>query len=326
VTFSVRVSLVLALAGLALAACSSSGPSKPAAPTTTTVATPDSDPAAATATTTATPAACRLGAGYAPGTAVHRITVDGEARELIVHIPPKPEAGMRLVVDFHGAGSDMQQQDLYSGFDRLADKEGFVVATPNGAVVPPRQWRFLDPSDIAFAKAIVSTLAANACVDRTHAYATGISSGGAMTTSLACSASDVFAGFGPVAAEFYNETYCGAAKPRPLIIFHGTADMVVPYAGGTVATGQGLTVRNTEATAAQWAKHNRCSGGPVTTKLGSEVTRLRWTGCAAPVELYRIDGGGHTWPGGVVDVERLGMTTHQVSATDEMWKFFTENS
>ena len=312
--FSGAVALATALLGLA--ACSSSGPATSAAPTSTTSGAPS--------TTAATPERCRLAAGYAPGTAVHQMTVAGEARELIVHIPPEPKPGMRLVVDFHGAGSNMQQQDLYSGFDRLADKEGFVVATPNGVDGPIRQWRFLDPKDIAFAGAIVDTLARDACVDRAHAYATGISSGGAMTTSLACRASDVFAGFGPVAAEFYNAGYCGAAKPRPLIIFHGTADAVVPYAGGTVATGQGLSVRNTEETAAQWAEHNGCSGGPVTTEVGSEVTRLSWNGCAAPVVLYRIDGGGHTWPGAVVDVDRLGLTTHQLSATDEMWKFFSK--
>jgi polyhydroxybutyrate depolymerase len=252
------------------------------------------------------------------------MTVTGESRELIVHIPPHPKPAMRLVVDFHGATSNMQQQDVYTGFDRLADQEGFVVATPNGIDAAVRQWRFLDAADIDFAKAIVATLARDACVDRTHAYATGISSGGAMTTSLACRASDVFAGFGPVAAEFYNDAYCGAARPRPLIIFHGTADPVVPYAGGPVATNRGFSVSNTEQTAAKWAEHNRCTSGPVTTHLGSEVTRLRWNGCAAPVVLYRIDGGGHTWPGGTVDVDRLGLTTHQVSATDEMWKFFSQ--
>ena len=254
------------------------------------------------------------------------MTVDGEPRELIVHIPPKPAPGMRLVVDFHGATSNMQQQDLYSGFDALADKRGFVVATPNGIDAPIRQWRFLDPNDIDFAKAIAANLVRNACVDRSHAYATGISSGGAMTTSLACRASDVFAGFAPVAAEFYNAGYCGAALARPIIIFHGTADPVVPYSGGKVATGAGLSVRNTETTAAQWARHNGCTSGPVTAHLGSEVTRLSWNGCRAPVVLYRIDGGGHTWPGAAVDIARLGLTTHQIKATDTMWKLFTQNN
>jgi polyhydroxybutyrate depolymerase len=145
-----------------------------------------------------------------------------------------------------------------------------------------------------------------------------------MTTSLACRASDVFAGFAPVAAEFYNAAYCGAARVRPIVIFHGTADPVVPYAGGKVATNSGLSVRDTEATAAQWAQHNGCTAGPLATHLGSEVTRFTWKGCKAPVVLYRIDGGGHTWPGGIVDVTRLGLTTHQIKATDAMWKFFSQ--
>jgi polyhydroxybutyrate depolymerase len=310
-----------ALATALLAACSSSGSPGASAPTSTTTSTTS---VRAATTTTAAPAACRLGPGYAPGTAIHRMTVDGEQRDFLVHIPPHPKAAMRLVVDFHGASSNMQEQDLYTGFDRLADQKGFVVATPSGIDSAIRQWRFLNPNDIDFAKRIVGELVDHACVDRAHAYATGISSGGAMTTSLACRASDVFAGFAPVAAEFYNDAYCGGARPRPLMIVHGTADAVVPYGGGQVATGNGLTVRDTEQTAAQWAKHNGCTPGPVTTKLGSQVTRLSWRGCTAPVVLYRIDGGGHTWPGATVDIERLGLTTHQLSATDQMWKFFSQ--
>src|SRR5262249_5440541 len=97
----------------------------------------------------------------------------------------------------------------------------------------------------------------------------------------------------------------------------------VPYSGGKVATNSGLSVRDTEATAAQWAQHNRCTSGPVTTQLGSEVTRLSWNGCRAPVVLFRIDGGGQTWPGAVVAVSRLGPTEHQIKATDTMWKLFS---
>jgi polyhydroxybutyrate depolymerase len=40
--------------------------------------------------------------------------------------------------------------------------------------------------------------------------------------------------------------------------------------------------------------------------------------------LYRIDGGGHTWPGAVVDITRLGLTTHQIKATEQMWTFFSQ--
>jgi polyhydroxybutyrate depolymerase len=146
-----------------------------------------------------------------------------------------------------------------------------------------------------------------------------------MTTALACRASDTFAGFGPVAGGFYNALLCGRAQQRPIIIFHGTADPLVPYNGGTVLNSRGLPVQAAETVAGDWAKHNGCTSGPTETQLGTEVVRLTWNGCVAPVVMYRIVGGGHTWPGAPINVARLGMTTKQVSATDEMWKFFAAN-
>lgn len=256
------------------------------------------------------------------------MVVDGETRELLVRIPPRPRAGMHLVVDFHGAGSNMQQQSLYSGFNALADRDSFVVATPNGVDAAIRQWRFLDPKDIDFAKAIVAELVANACVSPQLTAATGISSGGAMTASLACRAADVFRAFAPVAADFYNEAYCGAAPARPFMIFHGTADKIVPYGGGgvTAPSNRGTLVKPAEETAAQRAEHNGCTSGPTTTQQSSEVVRLDWSGCKQPVVMYKIIGGGHTWPGAVVDVPRLGMTTRQISAAQTMWDFFQQHA
>jgi polyhydroxybutyrate depolymerase len=232
---------------------------------------------------------------------------------------------MRLVVSPHGAGSNMQQQERYTAFDPLADAHGFVVAYPNGQDAAIRQWNFLKTEDVDFAKAVVGMLVHDACVDPAHAYADGISSGGAMTAALACRASGTFAGFGPVAGDFYDAAYCGGARQRPMIIFHGTADPLVPYNGGTVINSRGLPVQPAEKVAGEWAAHNGCTAGPAETQLSSEVVRLTWNGCAAPVVMYRIVGGGHTWPGSPFAVPRLGMTTKQVSATDEMWKFFAAN-
>ena len=240
-----------------------------------------------------------------------------------MHLPPEPTADMPLVVDFHGAGSSMDQQAVYSGFDPLADAEGFVVATPNGIDAAVRQWRFLGaPDDIDFAKAVVADLVTNACVDASRVFATGISSGSAMSTSLACQASDTFHGFGLVAADFYIPPLCDTAEVHPIVIFHGTDDGAVPYDGGPVLGGP-TNVQPAEESAERWATHNGCTAGPTETPLGSEVVRLDWTGCEQPVVMYRIVGGGHTWPGSI-DVARLGMTTHQINATDEMWKVFSQ--
>jgi len=220
----------------------------------------------------------------------------------------------------------MNQQSVYSGFDPLADAHGFVVASPNGVDAATRQWRYFSVDDESFAIALVRELARRACVDEAHAYATGISSGGGMTATLACQASDTFAAFGPVAADVYIPQLCAEAERRPIIIFHGTADPVVPYDGGHIGRPSGFPIAPAEETAAAWAKHNGCSAGPTQTRLGSQVVRLRWKGCKEPVVMYRIEGGGHTWPGAKIEVSALGPTTHQVEAAAQMWKFFSSNA
>jgi polyhydroxybutyrate depolymerase len=312
---------VMIAALITLAACESGAQSSATGRTMTSA----SHQSAGAATTTVPKQSCTPISRYAPGTTTHHLTVAGARRDFLVHMPPHATSGMALIVDFHGAGSNMVEQDVYSGFDPLADKEGFVVATPNGIDAAIRQWRFLGTmDDIDFAKAVADDLIENACIDTHRVFAVGISSGSAMSASLACQASDRFAGFGLVAGDFYIPALCDAAKQRPIVIFHGTDDQVVPYNGGFVATSK-IPVMPEEETADAWAKHNGCTAGPRETTLSSEVVRLDWSGCRAPVVMYRIVGGGHTWPGAATNVDRLGATTHQISATHEMWNVFSRH-
>ena len=76
-----------------------------------------------------------------------------------------------------------------------------------------------------------------------------------------------------------------------------------------------------------WAVHNGCTGGPEDEWVAEHVRLLRYRDCdeGATVELYAVEGGGHTWPGASIDVPLLGMTTHEISATDLMWAFFQDH-
>jgi polyhydroxybutyrate depolymerase len=56
------------------------------------------------------------------------------------------------------------------------------------------------------------------------------------------------------------------------------------------------------------------------------VTLLQWS-CppGADVELYRVTGGGHSWPGSTFSkaIESVvGPTTMSIDANEIMWKFF----
>jgi poly(3-hydroxybutyrate) depolymerase len=79
---------------------------------------------------------------------------------------------------------------------------------------------------------------------------------------------------------------------------------------------------------ANWAEHNGCHPEPVVEDLTPDVRRHTWQGCAADTILYRIVGGGHTWPNKPVPgfEEAFGYTTTDIDATELMFEFFFEQT
>src|SRR5437016_14615506 len=68
-------------------------------------------------------------AALAPGD--HRIKL-GE-RAYIVHVPPRAGAKpLPVVINLHGGGGNAENQQRYSGMDRVADREHFLVVYPDG--------------------------------------------------------------------------------------------------------------------------------------------------------------------------------------------------
>ena len=66
---------------------------------------------------------------------------------------------------------------------------------------------------------------------------------------------------------------------------------------------------------------------PVTTSVTAHVDRISYSACrqGASVLLYRVAGGGHTWPGSEAFIPlqpALGPVTFEIDATDLMWRFF----
>lgn len=316
-----RLASLAAVLGLVLAAAACSGDGEP------------STPAAARTTTTGGPA-CRGGWSAAPGTSTQHLTSSGLDRTYLLHVPPSYDGRTPLpvVFDWHGYSSNAAQQLAYSGFGPVADREGFIVVAPDGqgspahfnlAVPPPAG----EGDDVRFALDILDRLERDLCVDTRRVYSTGMSNGAVMTTILACRAPDRFAAFGPVAAIIWLPLRCDGGRPVPYAGFVGTADPVVPYAGGRVNCCGGATVPPAETSIAAIARHNRCDASPpAEERRGTTVVVRTWHGCAADTVLYVVEGGGHTWPGAVPLPNRLlGMTTQDVNATEELWAFFARH-
>jgi polyhydroxybutyrate depolymerase len=109
-----------------------------------------------------------------------------------------------------------------------------------------------------------------------------------------------------------------------MIAFHGTADPQVPYTGGRTWM---FPVRFPDVSTwvANWARRNRCGTNPAISVVALDVTRREYSNCAddAAVVLYTVQGGGHSWPGGMRLPEWfVGSTSDGVDATEEMWTFF----
>jgi polyhydroxybutyrate depolymerase len=309
------VVLVVVLA--TLAACSKDEPAAAPARTTTT-------------TTTTAKAACGDARPLKAGTTTVALTSHGFAREYLVYAPKSytGRSKVPVVLEFHGFGSNAQQQLAYGNFGPHAEGDGFLVVAPQGQG-QPRHFTLLGPTageedDVVFVGDVIDHLQQTLCVDPARIYSTGMSNGGALTAVLACRVSDRIAAFASVAAVVWGPQ-CARARTVPIIAFHGTDDRVVPFDGGQVRCCGNPTIPAAATTMGNWAKHDGCEA-MVEEPVKGTVTVRRWTGCKAGgvVELYVVGGGGHTWPGSTVGGALLGGVNKDIDASALIWEFFRD--
>ncbi len=264
------------------------------------------------------------------------IMSSGERREYNLHIPrsydrTKPTP---LVISLHGAGMWGAAQEATSGWDRVADRHGFIVVYPTGVSGDgPRIWREQEEGDglakdVQFIADLIDSLSASYQIDRRRVYANGLSNGGGMSFALSCLLADRIASVGMVgAAQLLPFSWCKSTRPVPMIDFHGTADLQIPYHGGSTWIAP-VRFPDVPTWTAQWAARNRCAPAPKDSAVARDVARREYTHCAdgADVVLYTIQGGGHTWPGGGYLPEWfVGRTTQSIDASSVMWAFFREH-
>ncbi|MBA3397884.1 MAG: hypothetical protein H0T89_34995 [Deltaproteobacteria bacterium] len=274
-----------------------------------------------------TPAVRCTGKPTPPRDAIWTISSGGRLRTVNVHVPASYDVsrGTPLVLDFHGFTSDAVQERALSGMAEKADAEGFVAMQPLGTGFP-RSWNAgaccghaaeTEVDDVAFVRAILDEASERLCLDPARVYATGMSNGGFLSHRLGCELADRIAAIAPVAGVL-GMPACAPSRPVPVLAFHGTADMLVPWEGSTT-TG----FPSVDATFTGWAARNDCTGAPVETYANGDARCMTYDQCQADahVTLCTIENGGHTWPGGIL-IPPFGHTSTDLSATDLMWEFF----
>jgi poly(3-hydroxybutyrate) depolymerase len=184
------------------------------------------------------------------------ISIGGAMRTYLLYAPATydPCRPAALVVDAHGSQESAEVHaglanffswptlGIGSGFRLVADREGFLVATPQGI---GNAWV---QSDTAFVTALPAAIAAHTPIDTDRVYLSGISNGGGLTYWTACSDASVFHGYAPISG--YDDTACTVSHAAPLIHFHTQTDKLVSYSAGQTAFDS-------------WRDGNHCQAQPV---------------------------------------------------------------
>ena len=184
---------------------------------------------------------------------------DVYTREWYVYAPEsaqtKIDAGEKvpLVFVFHGAGGTGNEIADRSGWAKVADENGFIIVMPTGSIeITPREINnkvFPDmrpawntgaatetrPSDLDLVRYIFNWMTTDYkyadSIDTTRVYASGQSSGGAMSWACATYLTDIFAAAAPVSAGGASDPVSGRdfvfpddASYTPVMNFIGLED------------------------------------------------------------------------------------------------------
>jgi polyhydroxybutyrate depolymerase len=257
-------------------------------------------------------AACALAAPS--GVTEQGLTSGGVQRTYRLFVPPGYDGRtpLPLVLDLHGSGGNAAGQARNSGFEALAAREGFLVASLQAVDsrwnVPVADGR---ADDVLYASDVIDDVAGRVCLDSSRVYATGFSGGARMSSLLGCKLSLRLAAIAPMAG-LRAPSDC-EARAIPVLTFHGLADRQNTYEGHVESRGTEWVESVPEALAG-WARHNGCKGEPVLEDPPGPLSTLRYAGCSAEVRLIRIDGMGHQW------------ARDEIDATRSMWEFFESHA
>ncbi|MEZ4364904.1 MAG: PHB depolymerase family esterase [Kofleriaceae bacterium] len=275
----------------------------------------------------AAPAVACVGKAGQPQDAVWTIAHGGRERTVRVHVPASyvPSQATPLWLNFHGYAMNAEWQAEVTALEQRAETYGAIVVHPEGTGAI-KGWNagaccgsatLTDVDDVGFVEALLDRLEDELCVDGDRVFASGFSNGGFLSHRLACELAPRIAAIATVSGVMGIDD-CAPARPVPVLSFHGTSDLTVPYEGSWV-----FGFRSEEDSIAGWVERNGCTGAAIETYAMGDarcVTRGNCT-AGADVGLCTIDGGGHQWPGGEA-IPASGKVSHDLDASDAIWAFF----
>lgn len=272
--------------------------------------------------------ACRAGVplrGDADGYTIdqHLRTPDGRDRTYHLHVPSElPTGPVPLLIALHGGMGSGVQFEQNSGFDDIAEREGFLVVYPDGLGVGLQETRLRtwnggyccgssasdDIDDVTFIEMVIDAIAADHDVDPDRVFAAGHSNGGIMAYRLACELSDRIAAVGLQAGSLGIDD-CAPERPVSLLHLHGAADTNHPIDGGHGSGVAGVDFRSARTSVRDFAAVVGCPAEPQHTvdAANSDIEVDSWQPCdaATEVQFVEVRGAPHAWMGHSTRTPRL---------------------
>ena len=245
--------------------------------------TADTDVAADPEGTGSPSAGC--GSAETPEAGVIAIDVDGTPREFILSVPTgyHPDQPYRLVLAWHGLGgsAEMTARGFY-GLSSLAGDTTLFVAgqgETEGGQGGFANWNNPQGRDVAYARALLSWVKENYCVDLERVFSIGMSNGGMMSNVVGCELGDelraivALSGGGP---RGYAKTPCNGQVAA--LISHGNTDNNVPFSYG-------------EASRDYWLDANHCDSATEPAEPADTCAEYQACDDGFPVQFCEFDGG-----------------------------------
>jgi polyhydroxybutyrate depolymerase len=242
-------------------------------------------------------------------------------RTFSVYLPSTYDGSEEIpvMITFHGPGSSGIAHIAYTGFDLIAEQEGFVVVAPDYGI--HATGRFERPRIGDFTAAIIDELSARLRIDQRRIYASGMAMGGGAAFVVAEELSDRIAGIGVVGTAARPMLERTLPRPTTVVWFYGNRD-----------EGYGPEIYQTLA---NLVRQNEASERPdihtwtPTEDDPTSITRFTYDNGeeGSEVIFYRVEEGGHTWPGKHqrASLIEVGLTSQHVDASALIWEHLSEH-
>jgi polyhydroxybutyrate depolymerase len=252
--------------------------------------------------------------------------------DLFVPSTYDPERPLPLLIALHPSGGDAESMAQITGFNEIAEREGFIVLYPEGPYGywdygwNLREWSDVEDmlDDPGYVSAAIDEVMTSYSVDTEEVYAVGYSNGARMAFRLGCDLAGKITAIAAVSATI-SDDITGACPPEnhvSVFYMHGTEDTVTPWDGKPLYLNGEVIANAFSAfeTMSFWATQNECTAEPVLAQKqdpnpddGKSIQVALFRQCAdgTKVVFYALTGGGHEWP-----------INDQINTGEMIWDFF----